>query len=141
MGMVSPCIQYTSKPANSNSSFAGGVPLSLPASQAEVFCSLGSLHHPCPVHHVEQAGSPGMIWWQKNPSACLATILLPGSCQLPMIRLKEEASDFSSTASLPTPPASAGTRLTFLVFTIGANIQKCFNLHSSVEMFISESGV
>ena len=101
---------------------SGGVPIPLPASQTEVFCSLGSLHHPSPFHHLEPTGRPGVMSWNPIPFTWvqyqlghLGPIpftwvqyqLSPGS----YIRWKEEASDFSSTARQPTRPALADTRL------------------------------
>ena len=37
----------------------GGVPLSFAPASSEVVNSVGSLHHPGPLHHLEQAGGPG----------------------------------------------------------------------------------
>ena len=37
----------------------GGVPLSFAPASSEVVNPVGSLHHPGPLHHLEQAGGPG----------------------------------------------------------------------------------
>ena len=144
--------------------FAGGVSLPLSASQTEVFRSLGSLHHPCTFHNLEPAGSPGFevqklnknwtsvasrlaSFLQKTITWVLSLATKPHYLSAgPIIRLKEEASDFFSTARQPTPPALEGTRL-----ASAANLHVLVSSHNSIEMYlvtipsrcllVSESGV
>ena len=129
-------------------SFSGGVPLSLPASQTEVLCSLGSLHHPSPLHNMEPAGSSGVIPIPVEPM-CFLFAITSGQVEGGTVRLflNCQAADSTSIGR-----HQVGANTANKVFQLLHNISKCFNwvfyfsmcfktCNKSVEMLLSESGV
>ena len=60
----------------------GGVPLSFAPASSEVVNPVGSLHHPGPLHHLEQAGGPG-----APPVSTLSATYLNLNSHLPALSI------------------------------------------------------